>query len=270
MRKLVIAGTNLETSRFIFGTSSLLRAGSTAKRRRLLDAAVDHGFVHFDTAPYYGFGIAERDLAPVLKAHPKVKVTTKVGIYSPGGEDQWSASVVMRKVGGKILPALSRPTTSFDLDRAQVCLEASLRRLGRDHIDLYMLHEPELPLVDAAAWVDWLESRRRGGYVGRYGLALTAARLEPFLAAATPLADVIQVLDSLARHEADVLARYHRPLQITYGYVSAARADGDTTMVPDILRLALERNPHGPIIVSTNRLERLAQYSRIPEAASGD
>lgn len=270
MHRLVIPGTNIETSRFIFGTSGIFRVGSAAARRRLLDAAVDHGFLHFDTAPYYGFGIAERDLASVLKAHPEVKVTTKVGMYSPGGDDQSSASVMIRKIGGKIFPALRRPCTSFDLDSARRSLEGSLRRLGRDYVDLYLLHEPDLCAVDIPGWIDWLESQRCSGHIGRYGLALTAERLGPFLAAATPIADVIQVLDSLNHHEADLLICHHRPLQITYGYVSAARAAGDMTSVPDILRLATARNPGGPIIVSTRRIDRLGQYAKTREAVHGD
>jgi aryl-alcohol dehydrogenase-like predicted oxidoreductase len=263
---LVIPGTSLETSRFIFGTSSIVRAGMRRARRRLLDAAVDHGFRHFDTAPYYGFGVAERDLAPVLKANAQVKVTTKVGIYSPGGEDQWAAAVILRKVGARVFPSLARATTSFKLNEARLCLEASLRRLGREHIDIYMLHEPELQQLDAREWFEWLESLRGSGKIGHYGVALTAQRLQPFLAAASPLAEVTQVLDTLTGREADVLQMYGRRLQITYGYISGARAQGDHTAVAELLRLAVKRNADGPIIVSTKRLDRVGQYTRIPEA----
>ncbi len=102
MNKIVIPDTHIEVSKFIFGTAFLLGAGGLSARRRLLEAAVDHGFTHFDTAPYYGFGINERDLAPVLKAHPHLTVTTKVGLYSPGGDDQSMLSALIRKSGGKI------------------------------------------------------------------------------------------------------------------------------------------------------------------------
>lgn len=62
MRRIILPGTALSVSRFIFGTASLFRAGRRSERLRLLDAAYDHGLTHFDTAPYYGFGSAERDL----------------------------------------------------------------------------------------------------------------------------------------------------------------------------------------------------------------
>jgi D-threo-aldose 1-dehydrogenase len=266
MRTLVIPGTALQTSRFIFGTSSLLSAGSRQTRRRLLETAVEQGFIHFDTAPYYGFGLAERDLAPLLKTQPDLRVTTKVGIYSRGGEEQPTAAVVARKLGARVFPSLTRPTKSFDLTLAQRSLEGSLRRLGRDYIDLYMLHEPEINQVAIDDWVDWLEDCRRRGSIRYFGLALTSERLEPFLSAPSALVDVVQVLDSLDARQADILVEYRRPLQITYGYVSSARASGETQSTEEILRRAMARNPYGPIIVSTRKVQRVVQYGRLQEA----
>ncbi|HZF45778.1 MAG TPA: aldo/keto reductase [Sphingomonadaceae bacterium] len=262
---ITLPGTGLRCSRFIFGTASLFNAGNTESRSRLLHAAVEQGFRHFDTAPYYGFGMAERDLAPVLRAHRDVGVTTKVGIYSPGGERQSAPEIFMRKAAGRLLPAISRPTIDFTLSRARDALSASLKRLGRDHVELYMLHEPELHLVKTEEWQRWLEDERSAGRIGDFGLALTADRLEPFLREAPELASVIQMLDSLDEREADILARFGRPMQITYGYVSAARARGDATPVAELLRAALRRNPEGALIVSTRRPERLNQYSQLLE-----
>lgn len=99
MRQVILPGTDLSVSRFSFGTASLFNVGSSKMRANLLAAAFDNGFTHFDTAPYYGFGTAERDLKPLLKAHPDITVATKVGIYSPGGEAQSTASVFLRKAG---------------------------------------------------------------------------------------------------------------------------------------------------------------------------
>ncbi len=263
MKTLVIPGTDLEVSRFAFGTGAIMRVGLRKARRRLLSAALDAGFTLFDTAPYYGFGVAERDLAAVLKGHPEVRVTTKVGIYVPGGEDQPPSSVFARKVGGKVLKFLDRPYRNFALGKAQRALEASLRKLAREHIELYLLHEPEVNLLQTDEWLQWLEAAKRAGKIGRFGLALTAVQLRPFLAASSPLADVVQVLDSLDGHEADVLTDYQRPLQITFGYISAARKAGDSRPFSDLLRAATVRNPHGPIIVSTTKAHRAASFQSL-------
>ncbi len=265
MIKIVIPGTSVAVSRFIFGTASLFSVGSKKDRDRLLRAAVDNGFTHFDTAPYYGFGMAERDLAPILSSNPHVTVTTKVGLYSPGGETQSSATIFLRKALGRAFPPLSRPTIDFTVSRAQKSLEGSLRRLRRDNVELFMLHEPAFELLDSDEWLKWLGTRVASGQVVRFGLALQAKHLDLFLAQGGDLADVIQTTDSIDHKEADVLLRYNRVLQITYGYVSAARSHSRNSSVVNILHHALQRNRNGAIIVSTKRVERLGQYSRILE-----
>ncbi len=267
MRQSVIPDTDLSCSRFIFGTASLFRTGGTEARSRLLEAAVDHGFTHFDTAPYYGFGSAERDLRGVLRRHPRVTVTTKVGIYSPGGESQPDALVFLRKAAGRLIRRVSTPTKSFDLSRARRSLEDSLRRLGRDHVEIYTLHEPDPGDLITDEWLRFLQDSVEAGKVGYFGLASTHDRIEAIASRCRELCRYVQVLDSLEGREADVLDTYGLPMQVTYGYVSAARRQGKSISVEDILAKALRRNSAGAIIVSTSRPERLAQYGRIAEAA---
>jgi aryl-alcohol dehydrogenase-like predicted oxidoreductase len=267
VKQTIIPGTDLGVSRFVFGTASLFNIGGSGKRNHLLNAVVDAGFTHFDTAPYYGFGLAERDLAPILKAHPHVTFTTKVGIYSPGGENQSAASVFARKAAGRFIKAISRPTIDFTLTRARKALEGSLKRSGRERIDIYTLHEPTVELVETAEWKRWLEDCVSSGKVRYYGLALTADRLAPFLAGSNDLGQVIQVCDSFEDREADLLTAHGLPMQITYGYVSAAFRHGTATSVPNILKAALKRNADGAVIVSTGKTSRLAQYAAIAQDA---
>jgi aryl-alcohol dehydrogenase-like predicted oxidoreductase len=264
MRQTVLPGADLSVSRFAFGTASLFNVGTAKQRADLLAAAYDNGFTHFDTAPYYGFGLAERDLRALLKTRRDVTVATKVGLYSPGGEAQPAPIVFARKAAGKILPALSRPSVDWSVARARAALSGSLKRLGRERIDLYLLHEPDAALLAADEWLRWLESER--DRVARFGVAVDSSRLGGFLATNSPLAPIVQTIDSLAEREADALLRCGRPLQITYGYVRAAVREGRAD-VAAILEAALRRNATGCVIVSTGKRERLAQYSRIAEGA---
>lgn len=263
MKVVKIDRTDLSTSRFLFGTASLFNVGSAVKRQRLLSAAVEAGFTHFDTAPYYGFGAAERDLAPILKSHPHVTFTTKVGLYSPGGEEQSETSIFVRKAAGRLFKSLSRPDRDFAITRAQSALEGSLRRTGRETIDLYTLHEPTVDLVDVEEWRRWLEQCVSSGKVKWFGVALTADKLTPFLESGRELCQVIQVLDSIEKREADILQSHNRPMQITYGYVSSALRSDPNASVAGILKQALRRNTTGAIIVSSKQAERLPQYSRL-------
>ena len=260
--------SDIRISRFIFGTASLFNAGNGRRRRYVLESAVATGFTHFDTAPYYGFGMAEQDLAPVLKAHPGVSFTTKVGLYSPGGENQPSWAIFGRKAVGRLAPAISRPAVDFSVRRAQAALEGSLRRTGRDTVDFYLLHDPPFELVHADEWLRWLEACVRAGKVRHFGLALTADLLRPFLQARSGLCRIVQVLDTLDGREADILGQYGKPLQITYGYVSGAFKQGGDMTVTQILTEAMARCPHSAIIVSTTKPGRMAQYASLPEPAA--
>jgi D-threo-aldose 1-dehydrogenase len=263
LKKINIPGIDLSCSRFIFGTASLFNVGTKKERYNLLKSAIDAGFSHFDTAPYYGFGVAERDLGLVAREHPEITITTKVGIYSPGGEEQPDVMVFARKAAGRLISNLSAPTKSFNLQKATKALESSLRRIGRDHIEIYTLHEPDAGQVKTDEWLRWLEDRVSEGKVGHFGLAVTADRIAPIAAECPDLCRFVQVFDSLETQEADTLATYDLPMQVTYGYVSAARKHGNQASVPDILKGALQRNTRGAIIVSTTKPERTKQYRDI-------
>jgi aryl-alcohol dehydrogenase-like predicted oxidoreductase len=268
MHQINLPGTDIRVSRFSFGTAGLFNASLSARERgRLLSAAYDAGFTHFDTAPYYAFGIAERDLRPFLASRPNATVTTKVGLYSPGGEAQPAPLVFLRKAAGRAWPALSRPTIDWSVARARAQLSASLRRLGRERIEFYLLHEPDLPLIATDEWLRWLEDER--DRVAWFGIAGTPQRLAAFIETANPLATVVQTEDSIAGREADFLTRCGRPFQFTYGYVSALRGKGPLDAA-DILTEALRRNRTGSVIVSTRSIDRLPQYGLIVKAAESE
>lgn len=258
-----LAGTDVSVSRFVFGTSSLFNVGSQRNRLALLEAAVENGFTHFDTAPYYGFGWAERDLGLLLRRHTKLSVTTKVGLYSPGGEDASRVSVLARKALGRLFSDISRPTVDFSLRRAQNALTMSLQRLGIERVSIYLLHDPHIDLLQTDEWQRWLEAEVVRGRVGTFGIALTRDRLMPLLERAPDFPKVIQLADSLDRREADCLELQHRPFQLTYGYVSAAMNRNNKINVAEVLCAALQRNQKGAIIVSTTKIKRVSQYGAI-------
>jgi aryl-alcohol dehydrogenase-like predicted oxidoreductase len=91
-----------------------------AAARQVVDAALDVGINHFDTADIYGKGRSEEFLGRALGARrSEVVITTKVGSAVPEGEAGGSETLITR-----------------------VCDE-SLGRLGTDYIDLYLLHVPD-------------------------------------------------------------------------------------------------------------------------------
>jgi aryl-alcohol dehydrogenase-like predicted oxidoreductase len=105
----------------------------------LMDAAREHGITLFDTANSYGGGRSE----------------TTVGrwLASRGARDE---IVLTTKVRNRVGPGPGDEGLSARHVREQI--EASLRRLGTDRVDLYLAHEPDLsvPIEETMAAFDEL------------------------------------------------------------------------------------------------------------------
>ncbi|ELP67250.1 oxidoreductase, aldo/keto reductase family protein [Streptomyces turgidiscabies Car8] len=106
-----------------------------------VSAAWDAGIRYFDTAPHYGIGLSERRLGAALREHPRsaYTISTKVGrrlepAGTPAGDDL---------ANGFAVPATHTRVWDFSADGVRRTLEASLERLGVDHIDVVYLHDPD-------------------------------------------------------------------------------------------------------------------------------
>lgn len=95
----------------------LLVRGDAKDRERSVARALELGINYFDTAAIYGDGESERTLGPILtRLGAKVMLGTKVRITTEQRRD----------VAGAIAASM----------------DASLKRLGRDSVDLFQLHDP--------------------------------------------------------------------------------------------------------------------------------
>lgn len=256
MRQVILPGTRLSVSRFGFGTASLHYLGSITKQAAHLEKAALAGFTHFDTAPLYGFGEAERAIGSVFAGETSFTIATKVGLYPPGGCDQSYFAVLARKAAGKVCPPLSKAIADYAVDRASASLEGSLTRLCRERVDVLLLHDPIIGLVESDEWQRWLESETdRIGYVGVAG---PADSVKPFVAHAPHLTQITQVRDGIKSGEADFMAEAKRPLQFTYGYFSS---EAGTATGSEVLDRALSRNRTGAVIVTSRSASRILDFA---------
>ena len=119
-----------------------------AESLRALDAAWDHGITFLDTANIYGNGIAETVIGKWLSTRPhRPQVATKAAFTDDP----------KRRVD-------NRP------EFLRACLEASLKRLGVDHVALFYAHrhDPEIPAEDLAGTMQRLQTE---GKILGYGLS---------------------------------------------------------------------------------------------------
>jgi aryl-alcohol dehydrogenase-like predicted oxidoreductase len=112
--------------------------------------AIEEGVNFIDTAPVYGFGESERVLGEALQGRrDKVFLASKCGLV-------WDEARTISR-------SLTASTVHSDV-------EASLRRLRTDHLDLLQLHWPDhnTPLEETARALDDL---LRSGKVRRIGVS---------------------------------------------------------------------------------------------------
>lgn len=114
--------------------------------RRALEAGVNF----FDTANIYSFGTSEEFLGRAIKKYAKrdeIVIATKVhGEMRPGDAN------------GK---GLSRKAIMFEID-------ASLKRLGTDYVDLYQIHrlDPETPIEETLEALHDVVKAGKARYIG--------------------------------------------------------------------------------------------------------
>jgi len=104
-------------------------------------AAVQHalqqGVRHFDTAPYYGYGLSESRLGAALANVPRddYSLSTKVGRLVLDADRSMPAADDGFAVNGR------RAVFDYSRDGILRSVESSLRRLATDHLDILLLHD---------------------------------------------------------------------------------------------------------------------------------
>jgi len=128
-----------------------------AAARKAIRTAYEAGYTHFDHADIYGNGICEEIFGRALKEVPgmraEILIGTKCGI-------RW---------GGDPDPA-SPHRWDFSREHILRSCEGSLRRLGVDHVDLYMLHRPDY-LADPEEIAAAFSQLKEQGKVREFGVS---------------------------------------------------------------------------------------------------
>ncbi len=183
-----LPGTARRTTRIGFGGSGLMGGLSERESLRLLETAFDAGIRHFDVAPSYGHGMAERCLGKFLKGKAgEVTVTTKYGILPPQQAGLLAAARSAVRPIARRMPSVRKRVAQvaaslktkarFTNEEALHSLEHSLAELGIDRIDLWLLHEPTADDLDNSDLLPLLERMRQEGRIGMYGLGTGRSHL---------------------------------------------------------------------------------------------
>ena len=139
---VLVAGSKVSITRVGFGCARIFGGIEKRASSKLIEAALEVGIRHFDTAPSYGDGESEAVLGTVLAGIDDVTVTTKIGIPRPAlSVRPYSGAVLYRRFAR---PFISRfPRTKAKLLRiigrssigvGKAAASLPFRRLNREEV----------------------------------------------------------------------------------------------------------------------------------------
>ncbi|KOG59439.1 MULTISPECIES: aldo/keto reductase [Streptomyces] len=158
---------SLLPGRLGFGTAPLgnmFRAIPDEEARATVEAAWDQGIRYYDTAPFYGAGLAEERLGQVLSTKPRdaYVLSTKVGrvimdeIETDVPDFGEKGGLFEHGNPNKILHKWTAEATERSI-------EGSLKRLGVDRLDIVWVHDIAQDF-HGDAWLQKFEEARTGAF----------------------------------------------------------------------------------------------------------
>jgi aryl-alcohol dehydrogenase-like predicted oxidoreductase len=147
MRYRKLGSSPLEVSEISLGSWLTYAGGIEADQTRACtEAAFDAGINFFDTANVYGRGAAEEAWGEILAKHPR------------------DSYILATKVWGQM------SDTDQGLSAAQIAkqIDASLRRLRTDHVDLYQAHrfDTTVPIEETVEALQRVVQQGKARYLG--------------------------------------------------------------------------------------------------------
>ncbi|MBZ4682712.1 MAG: hypothetical protein PWP46_391 [Fusobacteriaceae bacterium] len=168
MKYNLLGNSDLKVSRIGFGCWATSKHGwkdvNLNDAIKTLETSFEYGINFYDTAPIYGFGKSEEILGNTFKSIRKdIIIATKFGL-------RWNEF-------GKVTHNLSRDSIMYEID-------ASLKRLKTDYIDLYQLHWPDYKtdIIEVIDTLKDLKSQKIIRHIGVSNLDInTLEKISPFI-----------------------------------------------------------------------------------------
>ncbi|MGV9355589.1 aldo/keto reductase [Streptomyces misionensis] len=159
--------TDILPGKLGFGTAPLgnmFRAIPDEEARATVEAAWDQGIRYYDTAPFYGAGLAELRLGEVLATKPRDSyvLSTKVGRVILDELEEGARD--LGEKGG--LFEHGRPNKvvhEWTADATERSIEDSLKRLRVDHLDIVWVHDIAQDF-HGDVWLQKFEEARTGAF----------------------------------------------------------------------------------------------------------
>ena len=150
MRYRKLGSSDLEVSEIGFGSwiTTYDENADVSEVRAVVDAAFGEGINFFDTANMYGRGAAESLLGELLASRPRESFVLATKVHGPMSDDPADRGLSASHIAKEI--------------------DASLRRLRVDHVDLYQAHrfDVEVPIEETLEAFARIIEQGKARYLG--------------------------------------------------------------------------------------------------------
>ncbi len=130
-----------------------------------VDAAWEQGIRYYDTAPFYGAGLAEIRMGEVLSGRPRDEyvISTKVGRIILDELEDVSARDQGEKAGVFAHGRANKVVNDYTHDGTLRSIEDSLKRLKTDHVEIVFVHDLAQDFY-GDEWIGVFETARKGAF----------------------------------------------------------------------------------------------------------
>lgn len=260
-----------------FGCVGLSAMNNYYSARSILEKSYQYGITYYDTAPLYGRGYSELIIKDFIKnKRQHITVATKFGLGEPGMPalpaqlavslntiKKTFSSTGHKSIAGDIQPLTNPGLHKRDINLQDVVngLHNSLKRLGTDYIDYYLLHEGIPSFLTREAF-DYLLSVKEKGVIKKIGLAINAFHLLALHPSDVNDWDVLQYesddeLSQQLRKKYPSKEHIHHSC-LKYGLRKATDVV-ESERGGYVLSLCAQNNTTGKILFSTKSISRLGQ-----------
>jgi len=149
MRYRPLGQTGLQISEISIGSWLTYSGGiATDAARACVKAAFDVGINSFDTANVYGFGASERALGELLAPYRREDYLLATKVCMPASEEPGERGLSAAQIHKQV--------------------DASLRRLGTDHVDVYYAHrfDPTVPIEETVEAFREVRAAGKARFIG--------------------------------------------------------------------------------------------------------
>lgn len=169
-----LGNTDLQLSAITYGAFAIggnMWGGNEQQESiKAVRASIDHGVTTIDTAPFYGFGLSEELIGKAVTGYDrsKIQLLTKFGLVWDQSKGEFFFDAADDH--GNKLPVYKYAAKDSIIRE----VEASLKRLGTDYIDLLQIHWPDAttPIAETMETLELLikQGKIRAAGVSNYSL----------------------------------------------------------------------------------------------------